>query len=85
MPGTSFWLNHLTMKYAPTPHSQMNAAAKVVTNKVGRRMIRPMPTHMTMNITAPRTPMRRAAMRANTTTVMVRMMKRPKGREERAT
>ena len=63
----------------------MKAAANVVTNKVGSSMIRPMPTHTTMKMTAPRTPIRRAAMRAKTTTVMVKMMKRPRGNDERAT
>ena len=84
MPGTSFWLNHLMIKYAPTPHSHMNAAANVVTKSVGSSMIRPMPTQMTINTAAPRTPIRRAAIRAKTTTVIVKIMKRPRGNEESA-
>ena len=70
------------MKYAPTPQSHMNAAAKVVTNNVGSRMMRAMPTQTTVKTTAPRTARMRATTSAKTNTVMVRIRKRPMGREE---
>ena len=73
------------MKYAPTPQSHMKAAANVVTKSVGNRMIRAMPTQTTVKTTAPRTARIRAATRAKTKTVMVRMRNRPMGREDRET
>ena len=62
----------------------MNVAAAVVRNRVGRSMMRAKPTQTTMKRTAPTSPMIRPASRANTTTVMVMTMKRPRGKPVRA-
>lgn len=62
----------------------MKEAAKVVMNKVGSRISRAKPTATTVKIRAPRIPIRRAARREKTMTVIVIMTKRPRGRPVRA-
>lgn len=61
----------------------MNAAAKVVTNRTGRRIKRAKPTTTTMKMRAPRRPTRSAPIREKTTTVMVMIMNRPRGKPVR--
>lgn len=62
----------------------MKAAAKVVMKIVGSRIRRANPTVTTMKTRAPRRPSRSAPSRENTTTVMVIMTKRPRGRPVKA-
>lgn len=62
----------------------MKAPAKVVMKRVGSRINRAKPTAATEKIRAARTPMRRAARREKTMTVMVIMTKRPRGMPDRA-
>lgn len=62
----------------------MKAAANVVMKIVGSRIRRANPTVTTMKTRAPRRPMRSAPSKENTTTVMVIMTKRPRGRPVKA-
>ncbi len=62
----------------------MKAAANVVMKIVGSRIRRANPTVKTMKTRAPRRPRRRAPSKENTTTVMVIITKRPRGRPVKA-
>lgn len=62
----------------------MKAAANVVMKIVGNSIRRANPTVMTMKTSAPRRPRRSAPSKENTTTVIVIITKRPRGRPVKA-
>ena len=67
------------MRYPPRPHKKRNVAAKVVIKMVGRTTRRATPTMKSVKRTAASRPMRSAAIREKTKTVMEKVMNRMRG------